>query len=595
MIYTPKMATKTKTRTKLKGMLTDGERPEEFKKYDALKAYAFEGLSAEKAGKLIGFNANSFRTLVWKVSREGLDVIKPKKKGPKERHKAESYRKRIVDLRKRNLDSEEIAEVLNETENANLGPRTVTRVLREEGFKKIKRRSAKEKKKAKVVMEEERKRSRNSTGGYKGEMRSDNPGIFLFAPVINELGLPEMVEEAGLYGTKDISSWSYFLSFMALKLVGAKRLSKADDYTHDGGMAFFTGLTKIPSGTALHTYSYNLMKEDTKKLMKAYGKKIKEHVDGKNFNLDFHSIPHFGESEEFENNYVPTRGKAMKSALAFFAQDQETTIFCYSDADVKNEDKDDKILEFVSYWKEVKGEKPEHLIFDSKVTTYPNLLKLAEEEHVKFVTLRRRGKKLMEGVEDIPKEDWRRVHLKNVKRKYRNLRVADRKTDLRITNKEGKVTGKLKVRELVITNNGRDEPTFMITTDEDLSTKDVIELYAPRWRIENGISEEVDFFNLNALSSTPGVKVDFDVIMTQIASGLYKLMAKDLWSFEKSKSETIYDKFVKGSGGIHVLEDKIIVELPKKKHTPLLRDAEFMKKEIIIPWLGNRKIEFIFV
>ena len=43
--------------------------------------------------------------------------------------------------------------------------------------------------------------------------------------------------------------------------------------------------------------------------MKAYGKKIKEHVDGKNFNLDFHTIPHFGESEEFENNYVPTRGK----------------------------------------------------------------------------------------------------------------------------------------------------------------------------------------------------------------------------------------------------------------------------------------------
>jgi len=39
----------------------------------------------------------------------------------------------------------------------------------------------------------------------------------------------------------------------------------------------------------------------------------------------------------------------------------------------------------------------------------------------------------------------------------------------------------------------------------------VVENYARRWRIENGIAEAVKFFNLNALSSPILVKVHFDV------------------------------------------------------------------------------------
>jgi len=37
-----------------------------------------------------------------------------------------------------------------------------------------------------------------------------------------------------------------------------------------------------------------------------------------------------------------------------------------------------------------------------------------------------------------------------------------------------------------------------------------------------------------------------------------------------------------------VLEDKIVVKLNSRKYTPLLRDAEFMKKEAMVPWLGNK-------
>jgi len=43
--------------------------------------------------------------------------------------------------------------------------------------------------------------------------------------------------------------------------------------------------------------------------------------------------------------------------------------------------------------------------------------------------------------------------------------------------------------------------------------------------IENALSDAVRFFHLDALSSTVGLKVDFDMGSFVIASGLYRLLA----------------------------------------------------------------------
>ena len=49
--------------------------------------------------------------------------------------------------------------------------------------------------------------------------------------------------------------------------------------------------------------------------------------------------------------------------------------------------------------------------------------------------------------------------------------------------------------------------------------------YFHRWRIENSLAENVDFFNLDALASLVIVKVDFDMAMTLFANPLYKFLA----------------------------------------------------------------------
>jgi hypothetical protein len=70
--------------------------------------------------------------------------------------------------------------------------------------------------------------------------------------------LPKVVEEAGLPGTKTIPAQSYFLSFLALKLIGAERHTHLTDHAFDPGLGLIAGLNVLPKCTAMSTYSYGL-------------------------------------------------------------------------------------------------------------------------------------------------------------------------------------------------------------------------------------------------------------------------------------------------------------------------------------------------
>ena len=65
--------------------------------------------------------------------------------------------------------------------------------------------------------------------------------------------------------------------------------------------------------------------------------------------------------------------------------------------------------------------------------------------------------------------------------------------------------------------------------------------YALRMLIENGISEAIQFFHLDALSSMVGLKVDFDLQLTLMASSLYRLLADKIGrEYGKAQVKTIF-------------------------------------------------------
>ncbi|MCA9501207.1 MAG: hypothetical protein KC588_18595, partial [Nitrospira sp.] len=114
---------------------------------------------------------------------------------------------------------------------------------------------------------------------------------------------------------------------------------------------------------------------------------------------------------------VSTAVFRLKGANTFFAQDAETNVMVYANADVLRQDGSEEILHFVDYWKDIKGVVNETLVFDSRLTTYQVLAQL-DEANVKFITLRRRGKSLAKRTEALPDSSWQKVKLPIPKRKH---------------------------------------------------------------------------------------------------------------------------------------------------------------------------------
>src|SRR5207302_5811542 len=100
---------------------------------------------------------------------------------------------------------------------------------------------------------------------------------------------------------------------------------------------------------------------------------------GKSFDLDFHTIPFHGEDALVEKHYVSKRSRRQKGILAFLAQDDDQRFFCNANSDLRKEQQDDEILQFVQFWNKRTGKLPEELIFDSKLTIHANLNRLNQQ------------------------------------------------------------------------------------------------------------------------------------------------------------------------------------------------------------------------
>ena len=376
------------------------------------------------------------------------------------------------------------------------------------------------------------------------------------------------------------------MSFVALKLIGKERLSHVAGLSFDYGLGTFAGLNVLPKVAAITQYSYRNPHRLMVTLLRKWNIVIKDkgYIDGRHINLDFHTIPHRGEESQLENHWVPTRGKAMKSVLCFFAQDLDTTYLCYSNGQLSREDAPDEILNFVSFYHKSHGTFPECLVFDSKLTTYKNLDVLDKDFHVKFITLKRRGKNVLQDI-DITKV-WKHIRLTIPSRKYQLLKIHE--APIAMKDYGGNL------RQIIVTGTGRELPMLIITNDFETSAKEIIETYALRWLIENNIQENIDFFSLNALSSPVIVKVDFDIAMTLIANTLYKALSGKFKLFERAKPKTTYRSFIEGDAKITITSDTVQVKFGKKSFNPMIMDFVNSLPKIIVPWMNNRTIEYSF-
>jgi hypothetical protein len=377
-------------------------------------------------------------------------------------------------------------------------------------------------------------------------------------------------------------------SLLALKLFGTARHTHMMSSVLDEGLALFAGLNVIPKRSFLTEYSCRIDPACYPKMLRSWFDALTglQLPRGTSFDLDFHTIPFHGDDALVEKHYVSKRSRRQKGILAFLVHDAQAHVFCYADADLRKEDQDGAVLAFVRFWKQRTGHYPEELIFDSRLTTYARLNEL-NGLGIHFLTLRRRSPKLLRELAAVPASAWRQVELKNVTRLYRTPRILDRQITL--PGYDGPV------RQLTITDLGHEEPTLLLTNHLTQSPARLMGRYAQRMLIENQIEDGVDFFHLDALSSAVALKVNCDLLLTLMASSLYRLLAGRVsHGYETAKSRHLFRDFVNATAAVTLTDAEIQVRFQRRAHNPLLLAAGFDQTDVPIPWLNKKRLRFVF-
>ena len=550
------------------------------RQYEALRAFFVEGRPSREVARAFGYSTGSFQVLCHHFRRETHPVffVSPRP-GPRDQPKKSAARDLIVELRKRNYSVYEISESLKERQ-LSLSPTAVREVLKVEGFAPLPRRA-----------DEERPDRPRATVEAVADVRRFAPiqqefqtrcgGLFLFVPYLVRLSLEKLATSARLRGTKMIPAAHALRASLALKLWSIERKSHVMALVADQGLALFAGLNAFPKKSYLSEYSSHITHTQNTALLAAYQHQIAgdELLPGRSFNLDFHSVPYYGEHPVIERHYVSMRSRRQSSILTFLAQDADGHAFCYANADLRKGEEAEEIFRFISFWEKTHGERPRHLVFDSQLTTYANLARL-EKMDITFMTLRRRSAALLKEVMLLPRSAWRTIELDVPARKFRTPRVFEQTITLAGAS----------FRQLFIQDLGHEAPTILLTNDRKSTPTKLITRYAQRMLIENALSDAVRFFHMDALSSAVGLKVDFDMSLLVIASGLYRLLAKTMRGYADAQARMIFRDLIDTPATVVTTDTQVQVRFHRRAHLPIVLASGLLNKPVTVPWWNDMQL-----
>jgi len=488
----------------------------------------------------------------------------------------------IVALRKRNYSVYEISQVLSE-QGTPLSVTAVREVLAEEGFAPLPRR-----------LDEERTHRIGPTTEPVADVRSFAlnrrefttrvGGLFLFVADLVRLDCETMARRTELPGSRMIPSGHALRAALALKLWAIERKSHVMALVADPGLALFCGLNVMPKKSFLSEYSSRITPQKVTNLLAEWHAEptSRSLFTGQSINLDFHSVPYFGEHPIVESHYLSKRSRRQPSILTFLAQDADSQVFCYSNANIRKGEEADEIFRFIDFWTRQHGNPPQHLVFDSKLTTYAGLDRL-DAARITFMTLRRRSARLLAEIAELPPSAWRKVTLDVPHRKYRTPHVYEQKA------KPAQRT----FRQFFIKDLGHDEPTILLTNDANATAHQLITRYARRMLIENALADAVRFFHIDALSSSVGLKVDFDMALLVLASGLYRMMAHRMRGYDDAQARQIFRELVDMPADVIGTDTEVRLRFHRRAHLAIVLASGLFDKPVPVPWWDGRPLRLV--
>lgn len=557
------------------------------KQYEALRSFYLEKKPASEVAKKFGYTLSTLYSLTRDFKQDLLNgrtnqrfFVSPIM-GRKPKHHHKDVRTLIIELRKKYLSVPDIKSILD-SQNEPVSETYIYHTLHREGFARLPRRN-KHIRKTPMLTNMLAAQSTVLKGNNE-TFNTTQAGLLCFLLYIKAYDIDNLIAESSYPETQTLPKLNSILSFIALKLSNIRRYTSDDLWCMDRGSGLFAGLNVLPKAAWFTSYSHRITRDMNLDFLRRMNQLwVEKGLLSDTANLDFVAIPYWGEDSHLENNWSGTRKQALSSILAAVAHDPDSGIITYGDTNVRHNSESHVVVEFLDFYKQSGDTDLRYLIFDSKFTTYENLSKL-DDNHVKFITIRRRGKKIVAELDNSSPE-WKTVRVKMANGKGRQLKVNDKQMFLKGYNK--------KIRQLAIMGHGRIKPALIITNDFDISKEEVIRKYARRWLVEKTISEQTHFFHLNKVSSSMVIKVDFDLTMTILAYNLYRLLASDLEGYNHNTAITLYEKFIQNAGKVELTEDEVTVFMKKKRHLPALLSLIKHFSNTKLPWLGNKKLNIV--
>lgn len=556
------------------------------RQYEALRAYLHEGCSIEEAAARGGYTPGSFRNLLThfkKTPSEQFFWPLPKKASPRQKF-SDPRPARILALRnEQNRSIQEIQAILKKEKiPASLG--YLQNIFTRENIPRLPRRSVAQRAPRTIRADRRNLDLRERT------FHTDFAGLFLFAFDLAKMDLDHLLDQVQMPGTRRIPAGCAVRSLLALKLSGIGRPSQVMAESLDLGLALFTGLNAIPKRTVLTEYSILVDPTFAGPLMHHWYRAAAELANvvgnGTSIDLDFHTVPYHGDQALVQKHFVSKRSRRQRGILTLLARDATSHVFCYADPTIRKETQKDAILAFVRDWKARTGALPGELVFDSRFTVYANLAQL-DALGIDFITLRRRHASLLQRIHTLDKSAWTQIRLSNIGRAYRTPSVVDETVKLRAYPEP--------LRQLLVKNLGHDKPTVLITNQMKRPPNQLIDRYARRMVIENLISDAIDFFHMDALSSAVPMRINVDVQLTVMASVLYRLLGARVGNgYEKAEARTLFRDLTRHAGKVTITQNEIIVQMRARAKDNYLIAAGYPELRQKIPWLQNKTLRVEF-
>jgi hypothetical protein len=147
--------------------------------------------------------------------------------------------------------------------------------------------------------------------------------------------------------------------------------------------------------------------------------------------------------------------------------------------------------------------------------------------------------------------------------------------------------------QFFIKDLGHDMPTILLTNDRKSTVRQLILRYAKRMLIENALADAVRFFHIDALSSSVGFKVDFDMVLLVLASALYPIMARRMRGYDDAQARQIFRDLIDMPADVAITDHEVRVRFHRRAHLPIVLASGLVNNPVAVPWWNGVPLRFV--